>query len=102
MDEVQLPAGRALDMLVHTNVFGRPLPGETGDPVPYYSSDIAASWEVVQYLTGLGYRLDAANWQGGVASLTLTSPLGDIQTVAGESPAAVVCRAALNLCHPQQ
>ena len=100
MDEVQLPAGRALDLLVHTKVFGRTLTGEGGDPVPYYSSDIAASWEVVQHLTALGYRLDAANWQGGVASLTVTSPLGDVQTLAGESPAAVVCRAALTLCHP--
>src|SRR5687768_2123885 len=102
MDEVRVPAGRALDLLVHTNVFGRPLPDKTGEAVPYYSSDIGASWEVVQHLTALGYRLDAANWQGGVASLTLTSPLGDVQTVAGESPAAVVCRAALTLCHPQQ
>lgn len=101
MDEMQLPAGRALDMLVHTNVFGRSLTDKAGDAVPYYSSDVGAAWEVVQHLTALGYRLDAANWEGGVATITLTSPLGDTQTLAGESPAAVVCRAALTVCPPR-
>ena len=90
-------AGRMLDARVHQQVFGQAAyRGEeyAGD-LPYYSTDLAASWQVAEYLQAQGYRVDAGNWPGGIATVTLSSPVGDRQVFAGETPAVALCRAAL-------
>ena len=97
MDEQELPAGRALDARVHEQVFGQqPYAGNGyADDLPFYSTDLAASWRVAEHLASLGYRIDSHTWVGGLASITLRSPLDDEETFHGDTPAVAVCRAAL-------
>jgi hypothetical protein len=93
----ELTAGRPLDARVHEQVFGQsPYRDEQyAEDLPYYSTDLAASWQVAEHLQAQGYRVDAGNWPGGIATVTLTSPVDEPQVFAGATPAVALCRAAL-------
>ena len=96
MEGDQLPAGRDLDVLIHRRVFdgdGGEVPEAPGPP--RYSTDLAASWRLAERLHQQGYRVDVDTWAGGAATVTLTSPVDDPRTFAGETPAHALCRAAL-------
>ena len=115
----ELPAGRELDARVAAEVFGlrvewgrraaggivlgegeeRFVVGPDGSisELPYYSTDLAASWEVAEHLGRQGYTVDADAWAGGLASIRVRSPVDAEQLFAGESPAVAVCRAAVSL-----
>ena len=97
MDDQELPAGRALDARVHERVFGQEAyeRGEYVPHLPYYSTDLAASWQVAEYLASQGYRVDSHAWIGGTASITLYSPIDDEESFVGDTPAIAICRAAL-------
>ena len=89
--------GRELDALVHDRVFGQsPYRGEEyAEDLPYYSTDLGASWEVAAHLQEQGYQVDVGNWPGGIATVTLISLVDGQQVFAGETPAVALCRAAL-------
>ncbi len=94
MKDEEIPAGRELDARVHTRLFN----GEAGPEadVPYYSTDLAASFQLVGELQRLGYRVDVSYW-AEQPLVTLTSPLDDPRTFAGETPAEALCHAALGV-----
>jgi len=108
--QAALPVGRELDALVAERVMGwrdiqfRNATGEwAGYPpdssgyqtIPYYSTDLAASWEVASYLSTRGYTVDVDNWEGGAASVRLRTPVDGEQGFVGPTPAVAMCRAAL-------
>jgi hypothetical protein len=90
-------AGRMLDALVHERLFHQsPWEGEAYLPdLPYYSTDLAASWQVAGRLRELGYRIDVDTWAGGGTSVTLTSLVDGKQVFHGSTPAEAICRAAV-------
>lgn len=93
----ELPAGRELDARIHEQVFGEraPADGALSPDVPYYSTDLVASFSVARKLKSDGWVVDADNWVGGGASIRLKNPVEEERAFVGKTPAEALCRAAL-------
>lgn len=63
-------AGRELDVLIGEKVFGRtmtcPVCSEVHSGEPWYSTDIAAAWQVVEHMRKSGYYVSVVLAGGGV------------------------------------
>lgn len=106
--------GRELDALVAEKVFGFPAPRDshastevgywTVDdkmfiPVPRFSTDIAAAWEVVEKLKRLGYKIGIdSSPNDKSACVVMEDDNGDWISIAVETAETLphaICRAAL-------
>jgi hypothetical protein len=114
-----LPAGPKLDRLVAERVMGGRVhlvsSGARGDrgtlyehtsneggggdrPLPHYSSDLAAAWQLVDALSARGARLVLEDWSGLVPAWAALFTLADGHDTgqwAAPSAAEAICRAAL-------
>lgn len=105
-----VPVGRELDALVHKNVFLRevywqniipyPVDNLTAIPVPLYSTDLSAAWEVVEKLHELGYttHLQSDYPDDGAIKhglLLFHNSKGRIKGDYAETAPLAICRAAL-------
>ena len=92
-----LPAGRRLDAAVHQRVFGAQLPSPDEEPeeLPYYSTDLVASFQVLTFLKAQGYLVEVDTWTGGAAVVRLKALVEEEQSFVGATPAEAACRAAL-------
>jgi len=79
-------AGRELDQLVAAAL---------DLPDAYYSTDLAASWQVAEWLSSRGYRVDVDVWNTGGASVRISSPVDEERAFHGLTPAVALCRAAI-------
>lgn len=70
--------------------------GPTKCPVPFYSTDIAAAWQVVEHLRTIGYEIILANAYptGWVATVFKVGTFTDEDVAAATMPLAL-CRATL-------
>lgn len=118
MDIDNMPAGRDMDKLIAEKVFGwddfwcndRQLMGyppceqvsimeAERHPVPYYSTDIAATWEVVEKVAslGCGYMVEDAE-EGHICTFfkgfKFPRRIDEYEAEADTAPLAI-CRAAL-------
>jgi hypothetical protein len=82
----QPSAGRELDVLV-----ARALDLPEGA----YSTELMASWEVAQWLSHRGYKIDVDTWAGGGSSVRISSPVDEERAFHGATPAEALCRAAV-------
>ena len=72
-------------------------PNGTGNrPIPPYSTDIAAAFDVVEAMRGRGWFLELENGQDGLFIAEFLRWHGHCSPVSGESAApAAICEAAL-------
>ncbi len=63
--------------------------------LPYYSTDLVASFSVARKLKSDGWVVDADNWVGGGASIRIRNPVEDELAFVGKTPAEALCRAAV-------
>ena len=113
MDD-RLPAGRKLDARIAEVVMGWQSCTLVGDdaigvpagrsvqeghlePIPRYSTDLAASWELSRRLSEDGYHVDVTFGDEGPVLVTLTSPVDLPRSFEGDTPALALCRAALGV-----
>jgi hypothetical protein len=113
MNVKDLQAGPELDALVATQVVGWSgvtvhawattgiPPGEgglRGVEIPRYSTDLAAAWEVVEFLRKEGFDFDcfcsSTKLQEGWSEAVFTDQIDSVQAKAETLPLAI-CRAAL-------
>lgn len=101
---LSLPAGRELDYKVVKHVFGWPLKqndrmtlDHASKPVPHFSTDIAAAWQVVEKLNCLQFLLSRENCAGVRFDASFYNQLdtGDIVTETADTLPLAICRAAL-------
>lgn len=106
-----LPAGQKLDALIHEHVFGRVVnwragcafTDETGllgwNPVPKYSSEIRAAWDVVEKLRERFSTISLYCGNGwGLVVSTIYSPCQErewVGPVNADTACLAICRTAL-------
>ena len=100
----KLEAGRELDARVAEKVMGQgsgyPLPNDFHyiAEIPYYSTDIAAAWEVVEKLKDDGYTVQLWSYSGSCCyGCAIARPTDGFQTppLAPPTMPLAICRAAL-------
>lgn len=100
--------GREIDVRIAKEVFGYEVTGER--PIPKYSSDISAAWEVAektkvtllpivggQWFAFVG-PVDKVGWESPQALLQFleSGNFNECGAAIGEEPALIICEAALN------
>ena len=85
-------------------VYTEPLDAAFYTPVPFYSTDIAAAWEVLTHFTAQGWRITSEHrvkpdpayaWRWEFDTLGSALPGRQIFGAYGPTPALAICRAAL-------
>lgn len=113
-DILNMPAGREMDALIARNIIGLEESHEPGwwwingmmEECPDYSTDIAAAWEVVEFLLNSGYAPNLVNDDNGkwylsfngtqdLDTVTFVTAFTDVPELWCESAPLAICRAAL-------
>lgn len=121
-DEIMALEGRKLDAAVAENVFGwtnvqitafalaigKPNPQDTAPfdaycprVVPRYSTDIAAAWQVVEWMLRHGWHLDLASLTANGQEWKARWEQGDVAHLHYGTAPEAICKAALLAMHVQ-
>ncbi len=96
------PAGPTLDRLVAAHVLGYRFDGDTLTdghrcwPIPEYSADIAAAWELVEKRSSSEFRFMLVRYRDGwFCEFRERGIYGDIEPLIATTAPLAICRAAL-------